>query len=66
MIFNELLSFIERQYFLFKAEHTYIDSKVFCDSSAMLSQHTKRHAFLQKDPHLVLVLQIHLEFKQTR
>lgn len=34
---------------------TYIDSKMLSDSSAMLPQHAKRKAFLQKDPGFVFV-----------
>ena len=47
-------------------QRTHIDPIVFCDSSAMFAQYTERHALFQKDPHLVLVLQIHLEVTQTQ
>lgn len=43
---------------------THIDSKVFCDSSAVFSQHSKRHALLQEDPNLVFVLQLYLEIQK--
>lgn len=36
-------------------ESTYFDSKVLRDPSAMLSQHTERHALLQENSHLILV-----------
>lgn len=39
---------------------THVDVKVFCDSPAVFSQHTKRHALLQKDPYFILVLKLHL------
>lgn len=39
---------------------THINTKMFCDSAAVFSQHTKRQALLQEDPYFVLVLQLHL------
>lgn len=40
---------------MFQKRETYIDSKMLSDSSAMLPQHSKRKAFLQKDPGFVFV-----------
>lgn len=42
---------------------TYINTKMFSDASAMLSQHTERHAFFQKDAHFILILQLNLEIE---
>lgn len=42
---------------------TYINTKVFSDAPAMLSQHTERHAFFQKDAYFILILQLHLEME---
>lgn len=50
----------------FQTERTHVDPEVFCDSSAVFSQHTEGQALLKEDPHLVFVLELHLEATKTQ